>query len=158
MLALAGIIVLHITTIILLLVATIDNAWWFTKTVATDVWGRWELKNSAWIYSNLKGEYNEDYLQVVQAGAVLACIFSIMGLFVFVAQLFTLGKNQRFTFSGMLMFISCICVMIAVSIYTDSFHKREEGWYGHSFILAWISFVLTLILAIIYIVLRKKSE
>ncbi|XP_024295733.1 epithelial membrane protein 2 [Oncorhynchus tshawytscha] len=158
MLVLAGIVVLHITAIILLLVATIDNAWWLTDSVATDVWGRWELADSAWHYTNLKGDYAEEYLQVVQAGAVLACIFSILGLFVFVAQLFTLSKGQRFTFSGALMLISCLCVMIAASIYTDIFHKQDQGWFGHSFILAWISFVLTFILGVIYVVLRKKSE
>ncbi|XP_010864597.1 epithelial membrane protein 1 [Esox lucius] len=158
MLVLAGIVSLHITTIILLLVATIDNAWWFTDTVATDVWGRWELSSSVWHYTNLKGDFDKDYLQVVQSGAVLACIFSIVGLFVFVAQLFTLGKGHRFTFSGVLMLISSVCVMIAVSVYTDIFHKEDQGWYGHSFILAWISFALTFILGVIYIVLRKKSE
>lgn len=48
--------------------------------------------------------------------------------------------------------------MIAASIYTDIFHKQEQGRFGHSFILAWISFVLTFILGVIYVVLRKKSE
>lgn len=123
MLVLAGIVVLHITTIILLLVATIDNvsesiqrlcarkisqpfkhqetnitdvpsmfwatwmdifrlptcpwwprkalnvchiagcsdwfssvsqAWWISDTLSTDLWGRWELLNSVWHYTNLK--------------------------------------------------------------------------------------------------------
>jgi len=159
MLILAGIVVLHITTIILLLVATIDNAWWMTDTEYTDLWGRWELVKSAWHYTNLKG-YPEDYLQAVQATSVLACIFAILALFVFVAQLFTLGKGQRFTFSGVLQLISCLCIMIAASIYTATFHTEDGavGGYGHSFVLAWISFVLTLILAITYLILRKKSE
>ncbi|XP_056135689.1 epithelial membrane protein 1 [Lampris incognitus] len=158
MLILAGIVVLHITTIILLLVATIDNAWWMTGTVSTDLWGRWELRGSAWHYTNLK-DYPEDLLQAVQATSVLACIFAILALFVFVAQLFTLAKGQRFTFSGVMQFISCLCIMIAASIYTSDFHKGEtEGGYGHSFVLAWISFVLSFLLAIIYLVLRKKSE
>lgn len=159
MLILAGIVLLHITTIILLLVATIDNAWWMTDSAYTDLWGRWELVNSDWHYTNLK-VYPEDYLQAVQATSVLACIFSILALFVFVAQLFTLGKGQRFTFSGVLQLISCLCIMIAASIYTATFHTAdtEVGNYGHSFVLAWISFVLTLILAVTYLILRKKSE
>ncbi|XP_062304295.1 epithelial membrane protein 1 [Osmerus eperlanus] len=162
MLVLGGIILLHITTIILLLVATIDNAWWFTNAVSTDVWGRWEQTGSVWHYTNLKPGYPEDYLQAVQAGTVLACIFSILSLFVFVAQLFTLSKGQRFTFSGVLQLVSCLCIMIAASIYTAQFHhqEREEGlgWYGHSFILAWVSFVFTFLLGVVYVVLRKKSE
>ncbi|XP_029950334.1 epithelial membrane protein 1 [Salarias fasciatus] len=158
MLMLAGIVVLHITTIILLLVATIDNAWWITDTVSTDLWGKWVLTNSVWHYTNLK-DYPEEYLQTVQATSVLACIFSILALFVFVAQLFTLPKGQRFTFTGILQLIACLCIMIAASIYTSELHANEtDGTYGHSYILAWISFVFTLLLAIVYLVLRKKSE
>lgn len=51
-----------------------------------------------------------------------------------------------------------LCIMIAASIYTDRFHKDEnDGWYGHCFILAWISFALTFISSITYFVLRKKN-
>ncbi|XP_035516257.1 epithelial membrane protein 1 [Morone saxatilis] len=158
MLMLAGIVVLHITTIILLLVATIDNAWWITDTVSTDLWGKWEFANSVWHYTNLKN-YPEDYLQAIQATSVLACVFAILALFVFVAQLFTLPKGQRFTFTGILQFIACLCIMIAASIYTAELHASDtEGGYGHSYVLAWICFVLTFILAITYLVLRKKSE
>ncbi|XP_074545806.1 epithelial membrane protein 1 [Halichoeres trimaculatus] len=159
MLVLAGIVVLHITNIILLLVATIDNAWWMTDIVSTDLWGRWELKGSAWHYTNLKDYQAADYLQAVQATSVLACVFSILALFVFVAQLFTLPKGQRFTFTGVLQLIGCLCIMIAASIYTAQLHTEDtEGGYGHSYVLAWISFVLTFLLAITYLVLRKKSE
>lgn len=131
-----------------------------------------------------------DYLQAVQASAVLACIFSILGIFVFVAQLFTLSKGKRFTISGIFQALACeysfvqvsvllppflpslmspspsrsspsspgLCIMIAASIYTDRFHLDEkQGWYGHCYILAWISFALTFISAITYFVLRKKT-
>ncbi|XP_074486387.1 epithelial membrane protein 1 [Sebastes fasciatus] len=158
MLMLAGIVVLHITTIILLLVAAIDNAWWITDTVTTDLWGRWELTNSGWHYTNLQ-DYPEEYLQTVQATSVLACIFAILALVVFVAQLFTLPKGQRFTFTGILQLIACLCIMIAASIYTAELQSNKTGGgFGHSYVLAWISFVLTFILAITYLVLRKKSE
>nr|XP_019965605.1 PREDICTED: epithelial membrane protein 2-like [Paralichthys olivaceus]XP_019965606.1 PREDICTED: epithelial membrane protein 2-like [Paralichthys olivaceus] len=158
---LAAIFAIHIIGIILLLVATIDNAWWMTDTMATDVWGRWILeKGGAWNFTDLPegSHYPQDYLQAVQASSILACIFSIVGIFVFVAQLFTLDKGKRFTISGIFQFLACLCIMIAASIYTDIFHKNEnEGWYGHCFILAWISFALTLISSITYFVLRKKT-
>ncbi|KAM8880045.1 epithelial membrane protein 1 isoform 1-T3 [Spinachia spinachia] len=158
MLMLAGVVVLHITTIILLLLATIDNAWWITNTVSTDLWGRWELTKSMWHYTNLN-DYPQEYLQTVQATSVLACVFAILSLLVFVAQLFTLPKGQRFTFTGILQLIACLCVMIAASVYTAKLPPNHgEGWYGHSYVLAWISFVLTFILAITYLILRKKSE
>lgn len=129
-----------------------------------------------------------DYLQAVQASSVLACIFSILGIFVFVAQLFTLTKGQRFTISGIFQLLACeyflfffldyflslcispnhvltdvsfppgLCIMIAASIYTDRFHLDEkDGWYGHSYILAWIAFGFTFISSITYFVLRKKT-
>lgn len=125
-----------------------------------------------------------DYLQAVQASAVLACIFSILGIFVFVAQLFTLSKGKRFTVSGVFQALACeysfiqvsvlltpflpslmssspsppgLCIMIAASIYTDRFHLDKQGWYGHCYILAWISFALTFISSITYFVLRKKT-
>ncbi|KAJ3615111.1 hypothetical protein NHX12_018679 [Muraenolepis orangiensis] len=160
MLVLAGIVLLHITTIVLLLVATLDNAWWITDTMYTDVWGRWLLQGSTWHYTNNPSDYPEEYLQVVQATSVLACIFAILALFVFVAQLFMLGKGQRFTLSGILQMLSCLCIMIAASVYTSEFqfHKKEGGSLGHSYVLAWVSFVLTFILGVTYIVLRKKSD
>ncbi|KAM9843472.1 epithelial membrane protein 1 [Aulostomus maculatus] len=157
---LAAIFAVHIIGIILLLVATIDNAWWVTETISTDVWARWVFKNGIWNYTDLPTEFNypQDYLQAVQASSVLACIFSILGIFVFVAQLFTLEKGQRFTISGAFQFLACLCIMIAASIYTDRFHINENsGWYGHCYILAWISFALTFISSITYFVLRKKT-
>lgn len=49
--------------------------------------------------------------------------------------------------------------MIAASIYTATLQTdKAEGGFGHSYVLAWISFVLTLLLAVTYLVLRKKSE
>ncbi|XP_061703252.1 epithelial membrane protein 2-like [Syngnathoides biaculeatus] len=157
---LAGIFALHIIAIILLLVATIDNAWWVTETISTDVWARWIYMNGQWNYTDLPtgSHYPQDYLQAVQASSVLACIFSILGIFVFVAQLFTLNKGQRFTISGIFQALACLSIMIAASIYTDRFHLDEStGSYGHCFILAWIAFALTFISAITYFVLRKKT-
>jgi len=156
---LAPIFGIHIIGIILLLVATIDNAWWMTDNMSTDVWGRWLLTDGKWNFTDLPvgSHYPEDYLQAVQASSILACIFSILGIFVFVAQLFTLEKGNRFTISGIFQLLACLCIMIAASIYTDRFHLDEKfGWYGHCFVLAWISFALTFISSIIYFVLRKK--
>jgi len=156
---LAAIFVLHILGVILLLVATIDNAWWISTTagvkISTDVWARWVGDN----YTDLPTipSYPQDYLQAVQASSVLACIFSILGLFVFVAQLFTLEKGKRFTLSGIFQLLACLSIMIAASIYTDRFHLKESGEYGHCYILAWISFAITFISSIVYFVLRKKT-
>ncbi|XP_039621639.1 epithelial membrane protein 1 [Polypterus senegalus] len=150
---LAAIFVLHISTVIILLVATIHNAWWVTKTLSTDIWKTCGENNCSDIITS-----NESYLQAIQATAVLSCIFAIIALFVFIAQLFTLAKGQRFTFTGIFQMLSCLCIMVAASIYTDQFHNQGDGTYGSSYILAWIGFSFTFISSIVYFVLRKKTE
>ncbi|KAF5880196.1 epithelial membrane protein 2-like, partial [Clarias magur] len=97
---LAGIFLLHIATVVLLLAATIENAWWTTGFMSTDIWARWTWNNSQWNYTELPSDYPQSYLQAVQASSVLACVFSGIGLFVFLAQLFTLPKGKRFILSG----------------------------------------------------------
>ncbi|KAF3846792.1 hypothetical protein F7725_003870 [Dissostichus mawsoni] len=148
---LAGIFGIHIIGIIILLVATIDNVWWMTDVISTDVWARWIETNGCGT-SQIFPQVHTTH-RAVQASSVLACIFSIIGIFVFVAQLFTLEKGQRFTISGAFQLLACLCIMIAAAIYTDRFHLDEKnGWYGHCFILAWIAFSLTFISSIIYFV------
>ncbi|KAI1886758.1 hypothetical protein AGOR_G00199100 [Albula goreensis] len=159
LLLLAGIFILHITTIILLLIATIYNAWWTSSDMSTDLWGQWELYKTGWNYTEITHDDLQDYRHAVQASAVLSCVFSILGLFVFLAQLFTLTKGQRFIFSGVFQLLSCLCIMIAASIYTGSFHKNvSDGDYGPCFTLAWIAFVFSFLSSVIYFVLRKKTD
>lgn len=155
---LAAIFFLHLSCIALLLAATIHNAWWMTDTVSTDIWARWTLENGQWNYTDIPYITANEYLQAVQASSVLACIFCILGLFVFVAQLYTLPKGRRFLFTAVFQLLAFLCIMIAASIYTDIFHKDERyGWYGPSFILAWISVCLTLLSCVTYFILRKKT-
>ncbi|KAM9391669.1 epithelial membrane protein 1 isoform 1-T3 [Pholidichthys leucotaenia] len=160
MLVLAAVFVCHIADIIILLVATIDNGWFVSDVRSTGLWGRWDYVEGVWNLTSLppSPSYPKEYLQAVQASSILACIFSIIGLFVFVAQLFTLPKGQRFIASGVFQFLAFLCIMIAASIYTDRFHLNEQelGHYGHCYILAWIAFVLSFISSITYFVLRKK--
>lgn len=60
------------------------------------------------------------------------------------------------------LFPSAVCVMMAASIYTaqnKSFHHSSlhDGSYGSSYILAWVSFPMTLISGLMYLVLRKRK-
>ncbi|XP_077061862.1 epithelial membrane protein 2 [Siphateles boraxobius] len=156
---LAAIFFLHLSCIALLLAATIHNAWWVTETMSTDIWTRWTLDAGGhWNYTEISEIYVKEYLQTVQASSVLACIFCILGVFVFVAQLYTLPKGRRFLFTGAFQLLAFLCILIAASIYTDTFHKNEQtGSYGASFILAWISVCLTFISCVTYFILRKKT-
>ncbi|KAA0721905.1 Epithelial membrane protein 2 [Triplophysa tibetana] len=136
-------------------------AWWFTRTLYTDLWGKWVMENedNVWVYMDIPTSYRKDYLQAVQAFAVLSCLFAVFSLCVFIYQLFTLGKGQRFTISGVVQLISCFCIMVALSVYTDHFHRDEkDGWYGWSYIMAWFGWLLTLFTGIMYIILRKRED
>ncbi|MBN3315963.1 PMP22 protein, partial [Atractosteus spatula] len=101
--------------------------------MSTDIWRRCVLVNGACNYTDFPSTYPQEYLQAVQASSVLACIFAILGLFVFVAQLFTLVKGQRFTFSGIFQLIACeYCpsghVRTRTRTHTDTeAHARTQG-------------------------------
>uniref|UniRef100_A0A671QVZ7 Uncharacterized protein n=1 Tax=Sinocyclocheilus anshuiensis TaxID=1608454 RepID=A0A671QVZ7_9TELE len=104
-----------------------------TDSMSTDIWARWTLTGGNWNYTEIPAHYPKglnthtlissaslsccvsEYLQAVQASSVLAGVFQLLAC-------------------------TWLCIMIAASIYTDIFHKdKDPGWYGTSFILAWIS-------------------
>ncbi|XP_072916440.1 epithelial membrane protein 2 [Hemitrygon akajei] len=160
MLVLLGfILIFHIATAALLFIATIDNAWWKNDISSTDIWQTCYYNNSV---CNDKTTSNYgDCIKAIQATMCLSVIFCCISFIVFVVQLFRLQKGQRFYIAGTLQLLSSLCVMIAASIYTDqeqNFHKNlHAGYYGYSFILAWIAFAFTFISGVMYIVLRKRK-
>ncbi|XP_051899097.1 epithelial membrane protein 1 [Pristis pectinata] len=156
LLLLVSIFLLHLSTIIFLFISTANNAWWTTDDYGKDIWKQCFHKNGSCITVVYKDI--DDCLQAIQASMVLAVIFSCCGLLIFICQLFTLKKGNRFIFTGIFQLLSCLCVVIAASIYTIYFHRNEQnGWYGSSYILAWICFPLTLTSGIMYTILRKRE-
>ncbi|XP_048377317.1 peripheral myelin protein 22-like [Stegostoma tigrinum] len=156
LLLLTSIFLLHLTAIILLIISTAHNVWWSSKDYCMDIWKQCFYTNNSCIDVSYQGK--EEYLQTVQAGMVLAVIFACCGLFVFICQLFTLKKGNRFIFTGLFQLLSCLCVITAASVYTVHFHSADKnGTYGSSYILAWICFPLTLLSSIIYVILRKRE-
>ncbi|XP_026181165.1 epithelial membrane protein 2 [Mastacembelus armatus] len=161
---LAFIILFHLIATILLFVATIHNAWWVVSpaeqdVIYTDLW----YSCNATCYS-VKNSHTIEaaYLQVVQATMILATILCCVSFFVFILQLFKLKQGERFIFTAIIQLLACLCVMIAASVYTaqkDSFHEAslQDGSYGSSYVLAWISFPMTLISGLMYLVLRKRK-
>ncbi|XP_001366760.1 epithelial membrane protein 2 [Monodelphis domestica] len=162
---LAFIIVFHITSAALLFIATIDNAWWVGEEFFTDIWRVCHNNtNCTEIDDSFTGYAT---VQAVQATMILSTILCCIALFVFVLQLFRLKQGERFVLTSIIQLLSCLCVMIAASVYTN---QREEihnnnmfyqgtsnGNYGYSFILAWIAFAFTLISGIMYLILRKRK-
>ncbi|XP_072465152.1 epithelial membrane protein 2 [Notamacropus eugenii] len=163
---LAFIIVFHITSAALLFIATIDNAWWVGDEFFTDIWRVCRNNtNCTEIGDDLKGYAT---IQAVQATMILSTILCCIALFIFVLQLFRLKQGERFVLTSIIQLLSCLCVMIAASIYTnqrEQIHRDNdeyyqgipEGNYGYSFILAWVAFAFTLISGIMYLILRKRK-
>ncbi|NXY86009.1 EMP2 protein, partial [Alcedo cyanopectus] len=163
---LAFIIVFHITSAALLFISTIDNAWWVGENFSTDVWRVCSTNRSTCMaITELFREYKS--IQAVQAGMILSTIFCCVGFLVFILQLFRLKQGERFVLTSVIQLLSCLCVMIAASIYTDRHEELHmstqytvevsEGHYGYSFVLAWIAFAFTLISGVMYLVLRKRK-
>ncbi|XP_071330245.1 epithelial membrane protein 2 [Trachinotus anak] len=161
---LAFIILFHLATAILLFVATIHNAWWVVSPPGRDV-----IYTDLWYSCNatclpVENSHTADaaYLQAVQATMILASILCCVSFFVFILQLFRIKQGERFIFTAVIQLLASLCVMIAASIYTaqkDSFHEPnlKQGSYGSSYVLAWISFPMTLISGLMYLVLRKRK-
>ncbi|XP_078286747.1 epithelial membrane protein 2-like [Rhinoraja longicauda] len=153
---LVAIFLLHLSTIIFLIISTANNAWWSTADYNMDIWKQCFHANSTCVA--VADKDLDDCLQAVQASMVLAVIFSCCGFVVFTCQLFTLKKGNRFIFTGIFQLLSCLCVVIAAAVYTIYFHSKEHsGWYGSSYILAWLCFPLTLISGVMYAILRKRE-
>ncbi|KAI1883971.1 hypothetical protein AGOR_G00221580 [Albula goreensis] len=154
---LAFIILFHIISATLLFISTINNAWWVSGQFSTDLW--FTCNNTC--FPVLNSENSAGYLQAVQATMILATILCCVGFFVFILQLFRLNQGERFVFTAIIQLLSSLCVMIGASIYTAQHKSFQQpslhpGNYGYSFVLAWISFPLTLISGLMYLVLRKR--
>ncbi|XP_045398536.1 epithelial membrane protein 2 [Eulemur rufifrons] len=163
---LAFIILFHITSAALLFVATIDNAWWVGDEFFADVW-RVCLNNTncTEVSDSFEGYTT---LQAVQATMILSTTLCCIAFLIFLFQLFRLKQGERFVLTSIIQLMSCLCVMIAASIYTDrreELHSKNkefypvssEGRYGYSFILAWVAFAFTFVSGMMYLILRKRK-
>ncbi|XP_003405709.1 epithelial membrane protein 1 [Loxodonta africana] len=156
---LAGIFVVHIATVVMLFVSTIGNAWVVSDDGIRSV-GLWKNCTSGNCYQALSYA-DEDALKAVQAFMILSIIFSVIALLVFVFQLFTMEKGNRFFLSGAVTLLCWLCILIGASIYTHRYaNSNRSGFepyhHGYSFILTWICFCFSFIIGILYLVLRKK--
>eukprot|EP00069_Balaena_mysticetus_P016612 bmy_01972T0 len=111
---------------------------------------------ASWSKDPLDFTLFEDALKAVQAFMILSIIFSVISLVVFVFQLFTMEKGNRFFLSGATMLLCWLCILVGASIYTHHYASNSQGHHGYSFILTWICFCFSFIIGILYLVLRKK--
>ncbi|XP_047212025.1 epithelial membrane protein 2-like [Girardinichthys multiradiatus] len=161
---LAFIILFHLAAAILLFVATIHNAWWVVSPPGRDVIyaDLWYSCNATCYPVENSHSVEAAYLQAVQATIILATILCCVSFFVFMLQLFSIKQGERFIFAAIIQLLASLCVMISVSIYTaenKNFHvlSLRQGSYGSSYTVAWVSFPMTLISGLMYLVLRKRK-
>ncbi|XP_044289276.1 epithelial membrane protein 2 [Varanus komodoensis] len=162
---LAFIIVFHITSAALLFIATIDSAWWVAGGFYTDVWYRCSNVSNCTALDETFPDFSA--FQAIQATMVLSTILCCVAFFVFLFQLFRLKQGERFILTSIIQLLSCLCVMIAASVYTDrqeELHKGPQefltvttGQFGYSYVLAWVAFAFTLLSGIMYLILRKRK-
>uniref|UniRef100_A0A8D0P0D7 Epithelial membrane protein 2 n=1 Tax=Sus scrofa TaxID=9823 RepID=A0A8D0P0D7_PIG len=163
---LAFIIIFHITSAALLFVATIDNAWWVGEEFFVDVWRVCVNNTNCTELDDTMQEFST--VQAVQATMILSTILCCIAFLIFVLQLFRLKQGERFVLTSIIQLMSCLCVMVAASIYTDRrkdihdvnpqlYALTLDGSYGYSFILAWVAFAFTFISGLMYLILRKRK-
>ena len=159
LLLLLGIIILHVAVLVLLFVSTIVSKWLINDTFSADLWQNCSNPETVWHCLNSS---TNGWLQSVQALMILSIIYSVLSLFIFFCQLFTLTKGGRFYITGFFQILAGLCVMAGAAIFT----VRHTEWapenntntaFGYAYILAWVAFPLAAISGIIYVILRKRE-
>ncbi|XP_054834621.1 peripheral myelin protein 22 [Eublepharis macularius] len=160
LLLLLGIIVLHVSVLVLLFVSTIVSQWLTSGVRVTDLWQNCTLGSLSDVFHCAQSSPNE-WLQSVQALMILSIIFSVLSLFLFFCQLFTLTKGGRFYLTGIFQILAGLCVMSGAAIFTvrqSDWHQPSENLsFGFSYILAWVALPLALLSGVIYVILRKRE-
>uniref|UniRef100_A0A8C0E419 Peripheral myelin protein 22 n=1 Tax=Balaenoptera musculus TaxID=9771 RepID=A0A8C0E419_BALMU len=105
LLLLLGIIVLHVAVLVLLFVSTIVSQWMVGNGHATDLWQNCSTSSLSNVQHCFTSSANE-WLQSVQATMILSIIFSVLSLFLFFCQLFTLTKGGRFYITGVFQILA----------------------------------------------------
>ncbi|KAM7422819.1 hypothetical protein PAMA_010722 [Pampus argenteus] len=160
---LVSLIVLHLLTLAMVVIATLEKSWWiWADSEITDLWHNCFHDNATKTW--LCAATNEsDWLQSVQALMILSVVFSSISFLVFLGQLFTMSKGGLFYFTGLCQAFAGCTDFAAALIFT--FHTKEilndsrdltKGHFGYCVILAWLSVPLLLISGILYVHLRKK--
>uniref|UniRef100_A0A8C6C5A6 Peripheral myelin protein 22 n=1 Tax=Monodon monoceros TaxID=40151 RepID=A0A8C6C5A6_MONMO len=105
LLLLLGIIVLHVAVLVLLFVSTIVSQWMVGNGHATDLWQNCSTSSLGSVQHCFTSSANE-WLQSVQATMILSIVFSVLSLFLFFCQLFTLTKGGRFYITGVFQILA----------------------------------------------------
>ncbi|XP_071386449.1 epithelial membrane protein 3-like [Centroberyx affinis] len=155
---------LHLITLAMLLIATMEKSWWiWADSEISDLWYNCFHDNATntWLCAATN---ENDWLQSVQALMVLSMVFSSISFLAFVGQLFAMPIGGLFYFTGLCQIFAGFTVFAASLIFT--FRRKEilgdsrdlsTGRFGYCFILAWLCVPLLFVSGVLYIHLRKKQ-
>ncbi|MEQ2223090.1 hypothetical protein ILYODFUR_033232 [Ilyodon furcidens] len=161
---LIAVTMLHLITLAMLFIATMEKSWWmWDSTETSDLWYNCRFENSTgtWLCATTK---ETEWLQAVQVLIVISVVFSSVSFLVFLGQLFTMSKGGLFYFTGLCQVFAGLTAFSAALIYT--LHNKEilpdsespiSGNFGYCLILAWVCVPLLLCSGVMYIHLRKKE-
>uniref|UniRef100_W5LCL7 Epithelial membrane protein 3b (MAM blood group) n=1 Tax=Astyanax mexicanus TaxID=7994 RepID=W5LCL7_ASTMX len=155
---------LHLITLAVLFIATMEKSWWvWSSTESSDLWYncRFDNEKEAWSCESSK---ETEWLQAVQVLMVLSVVFSCISFLIFLGQLFTMSKGGLFYLTGVCQAFAGVTTFTAALIYT--LHNKEiledsrefnTGYFGFCFFLAWVCVPLLIWSGIMYIHLRKRE-
>ncbi|KAM7404519.1 hypothetical protein PAMP_011862 [Pampus punctatissimus] len=159
------VILLHLITLAMLFIATMEKSWWVWDGLEnSDLWYNCRFDNftETWLCASSK---ETEWLQAVQVLMVISVVFSSVSFLVFLGQLFTMSKGGLFYFTGLCQVFAGLTAFSAALIYT--LHNKEilqdsreltAGHFGYCYILTWVCVPMLLCSGIIYLHLRKKKK
>ncbi|KTG43321.1 hypothetical protein cypCar_00002512 [Cyprinus carpio] len=156
--------VLHLVTLAMLFIATMEKPWWsWGDTEKIDLWYKciYENTTKAWLCASVS---ESEWLQSVQALMILSVVLSSISFMVFLGQLFTMSKGGLFYFTGLCQLFAGFAAFVAVLIYTfqrkeilQDARELEMGCFGYCYVLAWVCVPHLLVSGALYVHLRKRA-
>ncbi|XP_062871742.1 epithelial membrane protein 3b (MAM blood group) [Trichomycterus rosablanca] len=158
------VILLHLITLAVLFIATLEKSWWvWSSTESSDLWHncRFDNETDMWFCTSSR---ETEWLHAVQVLMVLSLVFSSISFLVFIGQLFIMSKGGLFYLTGVCQAFAGLITFTASLIFT--LHNKEilqdsrelsSGHFGYCFILAWVCVPLLIWSGIMYIHLRKRK-
>ncbi|KAL2090782.1 hypothetical protein ACEWY4_013045 [Coilia grayii] len=158
------VIVLHLVTLAMLFIATMEKSWWAWGDIETsDLWHKCMFDNvtETWLCSSTS---ESDWLQAVQALMILGVVFSSISFLIFLGQLFTMSKGGLFYLTGLSQIGAGLSVFAAALIFTflhqeilQDTRELTLGHFGYCFIMAWACVPLLMLSGVLYVHLRKRA-
>uniref|UniRef100_A0A3Q3IJP6 Uncharacterized protein n=1 Tax=Monopterus albus TaxID=43700 RepID=A0A3Q3IJP6_MONAL len=166
---LISITVLHLVTLTMLLITTLEKSWWiWSDSEITDLWYNCFHNNATttWLCSvcSFKTFLHDWILYHLKVFCRPSVVFSSIAFLVFLGQLINMSKGGLFYFTGFCQafpgftdFAACLIFTFHTKVILNDSRDLSKGHFGYCFILAWLCVPLLLVSGVLYVHLRKKQ-